>query len=62
MTPEGGCMFCDPENQYSCLICIPGYYMNDNFSCIKIPEAIKEESFGNIWMLPLILLLLYVIN
>lgn len=39
-------MFCDPENEFICLICIPGYYMNDNYNCIKISSnEFPEEKY-----------------
>ena len=59
-TPESGCMFCDPSNKYLCLMCMSGFYMNDNYSCIRLPqEIVSEESHVYILSIIFLNILLY---
>lgn len=61
LTPDSGCMFCDPNSEYTCLICMPGYFMNDNYQCIRI--AIVDSgntSYQFVIKISLILLLMII--
>lgn len=43
---ENGCMFCDGDLDASCLVCIPGYYMDKNGKCSldsSAPSALMDS-------------------
>ena len=42
LTPASGCMMCDPNDQFKCLICMPGFFMNNKESCIRVAVDIDE--------------------
>ena len=43
LTPASGCMMCDPNNQFKCLICMPEFFMNNKESCIRVAVDIVDE-------------------
>jgi hypothetical protein len=32
------CLFCNPDNPSQCLLCKSGFFMNNNFECVSIPD------------------------
>ena len=36
LVPNLGCLLCDPSHNIDCLICMPGYFMNEKGDCIIV--------------------------
>ena len=49
LTPANGCMMCNPDDEFECLFCMPGYFQNNKGNCIRvavIEDEVEEEGSG----------------
>lgn len=54
LVPGLGCLICSPYDEVECLVCAPGFYMNDKGECVVgNVDSFDPNSYSNegVWVL-----------